>query len=340
VATTLLAASLPADARTWTGHVWHWISQIGTPDQAQAHPQTHHRHPHIKPHRVPAAKPVLATLPGSLIADTTPPPITAEANAYALHEWDGETTTLRAGATAKTPSWAAVQIDDLALAQACADGLFLVRGAPPGAPPNCGYPGGQTDLVLAWDRSRLKDAPTWADFWDVARHPGKRGLRADPRSTLEIALLADGVAPQDIYSTLATPTGTDRAFHKLDQLRPYIVWWSSAQDAARIMQTGSALMTSTPADEIAVSNAKPPPNFAAQWEQGLRQNVSWAIPRNVPSALATQTAAFLRDNAPHHDDSRSAPLPDAPALMMDGTFWQHHYAALNTRFQNWLGPNP
>ncbi len=29
--------------------------------------------------------------------------------------------------------------------------------------------------------------------------------------------MADGVAPQDVYKTLATPAGVDRAFKKLDR---------------------------------------------------------------------------------------------------------------------------
>ena len=36
---------------------------------------------------------------------------------------------------------------------------------------------------------------SWADFWDVKKFPGTRGLRRSAKYTLEIALLADGVAP-------------------------------------------------------------------------------------------------------------------------------------------------
>ena len=45
------------------------------------------------------------------------------------------------------------------------------------------------------------------------------------RGNLEFALIADGVAPGDVYKVLATSEGVDRAFRKLDQLKPYIVWW-------------------------------------------------------------------------------------------------------------------
>ena len=80
--------------------------------------------------------------------------------------------------------------------------------------------------VLAWDRGKFQGTPSWQDFWDIARVPGKRGLQRSPRGTLEIALLADGVAPGDVYRALRGDDGVQRAFRRLDQLLPYIVWWA------------------------------------------------------------------------------------------------------------------
>ncbi|MEX0758245.1 MAG: extracellular solute-binding protein, partial [Tistlia sp.] len=53
---------------------------------------------------------------------------------------------------------------------------------------------------------------TWAEFWDVEAFPGPRSLRDDPTDNLEYALLADGVAPEDLY-----PLDLDRAFAKMDE---------------------------------------------------------------------------------------------------------------------------
>ena len=50
--------------------------------------------------------------------------------------------------------------------------------------------------VLAWDKDKFHGSPSWGDFWDVAKLPGKRGLRRGVVGNLEIALLADGVAPE------------------------------------------------------------------------------------------------------------------------------------------------
>ena len=43
--------------------------------------------------------------------------------------------------------------------------------------------------------------------------------------------MADGVKPADVYKVLRTPEGVDRAFAKLDQIKPHAVWWTSSSKA-------------------------------------------------------------------------------------------------------------
>jgi putative spermidine/putrescine transport system substrate-binding protein len=58
----------------------------------------------------------------------------------------------------------------------------------------------------------------------VKGFPGTRALRNDPQTVLEAALLADGVPRDKLY-----PLDVDRAFKKLEQIKPDIaVWWTSA----------------------------------------------------------------------------------------------------------------
>ena len=65
--------------------------------------------------------------------------------------------------------------------------------------------------VLTYNTARLPNGRTsWADFWDVVKYPGKRGLKYAPEWTLEVALLADGVAPGDVNAVLNTQAGVDR----------------------------------------------------------------------------------------------------------------------------------
>jgi hypothetical protein len=53
--------------------------------------------------------------------------------------------------------------------------------------------------------------------------------------TLEFALMADGVPVKDVYKVLASKEGQDRAFKKLDELKPNIQWWEAgAQPPQRV----------------------------------------------------------------------------------------------------------
>ncbi len=101
---------------------------------------------------------------------------------------------------------------------------------------DCGVGAIVYNFVLAYDGDKIKDdAPkSWADFWDVKKCPGKRALRKGPKTNLEIALMADGVPPADVYKTLATPAGVDRAFKKLDaaEAQPDLVGKGLAAAAA------------------------------------------------------------------------------------------------------------
>ncbi|MDP6652824.1 MAG: extracellular solute-binding protein, partial [Gammaproteobacteria bacterium] len=64
--------------------------------------------------------------------------------------------------------------------------------------------------VPAYDKSKIKGNPTtMADFWDVEKYPGRRGLRKVPRVNLEWALMADGVPNEHIYHVLGTKAGQD-----------------------------------------------------------------------------------------------------------------------------------
>ena len=58
---------------------------------------------------------------------------------------------------------------------------------------------------------------SWADWWDVKKFPGARTMRNHPTDNLEFALIADGVPTDKLY-----PIDFDRAFKKLDQIKPHV----------------------------------------------------------------------------------------------------------------------
>ncbi len=99
--------------------------------------------------------------------------------------WDGGIDALRSQAKAPDNRWDLVMVDGDELATGCSEGLFekldwsAIGGKDhylPQAVSDCGVGAGVASLVLAWDRDKFPGTPDWADFWDVAKYPGKRGL--------------------------------------------------------------------------------------------------------------------------------------------------------------------
>jgi putative spermidine/putrescine transport system substrate-binding protein len=285
--------------------------------------------------------------------------------------WPGGVDTLRTRAKLPDNSWDVVLVDPEELSTGCGEGLFerldwaAIGGKDhyqPAAVSECGLGAFVVDTVLAWDKDKLPGAPTWADFWDVAKYPGKRGLHKGVRGNLEIALMADGVAPGDVYKTLATSDGVDRAFRKLDQLKPYIVWWSSNAEAAKILASGDVLMTSAPSGPVAALADQQHRNFGLQFSGGLFEMQSWAITKG--SRLVRTAEQFLYfiglpvieqrllqhsgdaamvkglvDSLPPEVAAVSASNPANlnNGLRIDSNFWRDNATKIRPRFDAWLG---
>ncbi len=93
-------------------------------------------------------------------------------------------------------------------------------------------------FVLGYNKKTFKaGAPkTWADLFDTKRFPGKRAFyKWSAPGVLEIALLADGVAPDKLY-----PLDIDRAFKKLDTIKSQIVWWTGGAQSQQLLASAEA----------------------------------------------------------------------------------------------------
>lgn len=183
--------------------------------------------------------------------------------------------------------------------------------------------------VLGYNTSKFGDNPpkTWADFWNVNDFPGRRALRNGPRPTLEIALLADGVEPKDLY-----PLDVDRAYEKLREIKPHInVWWSSGAETTQLMYDGEVDLM-----QIWDGRAK---NAIAEgakadfrWDQGIVEFAAFGIPKGSPNpqkamaflnemlnaegqagwATEYATGPLNTNFAKHMDPERLKELPTAP----------------------------
>lgn len=267
------------------------------------------------------------------------------------HGWNGQLADLQHFANLTHHAPAAAMMESSTLRIGC-NLKLLSRHQTDSSSSNCGQPSASIDYAMAWDKGRFENAPGWSDFWDVARHPGRRSLRRDPRITLEIALLADGVPANALYHVLATPEGVDHAFLKLEQLRPYIAWWSTPEEAGHILASGGALMGCVPTGEILGAPEPDRQRFGLYWQQRFLVQYGWGVPtaaaRN-PAALAfvswleqaVQQQAFANawPSLPSMTElntlaPRIGHIP--PAITVDDIFWENNLGKLTERFQHWM----
>lgn len=97
-------------------------------------------------------------------------------------------------------------------------------------------PGMSYSFVISNKADTDKKVPaTWAEFFDTTNFPGKRAVYNYPYGMLEIALLADGVAYEDLY-----PLDIDRALTKLETIRGDLVFWNSGAEMQQKLTSGEA----------------------------------------------------------------------------------------------------
>ena len=96
-------------------------------------------------------------------------------------------------------------------------------------------------VVLGYNTDATKGAVPegWADFFDTTKIPGKRGVwDYSEGGMLEFALMADGVAPADLY-----PLDLPRATAKLDTIKDDIVFWASGAESQELIGSGEVAMS-------------------------------------------------------------------------------------------------
>jgi putative spermidine/putrescine transport system substrate-binding protein len=220
--------------------------------------------------------------------------------------WNGGVGALRAKVEGGNSNWDVVQVEAEELELGCEEGLFeqldwsALGGKDkfiPAAVHECGVGAIVWTTLLTYDGARLKDGPkSWADFWNTEKFPGKRALRRGPKYTLEFALMADGVEPSQVYQTLGTDAGVERAFKKLDQLKSSIVWWEAGAQPQQLLASGEVVMTSAYNARIAAANKSDNRDFKIVWPGGVYAVDSWVILRDSPNkASGMDLIAFMSD---------------------------------------------
>ncbi|HFQ7786521.1 TPA: polyamine ABC transporter substrate-binding protein [Pseudomonas aeruginosa] len=265
-------------------------------------------------------------------------------------------------------SWDVVEVEAPELARGCEEGLFekldmAKVGDPadfvPGAVQPCGVGIFVWTTLLAYNPGKVAGSPQgWADFWDVKKFPGKRGLRWGAKYSLEFALMADGVAPKDVYGVLATKEGQDRAFKKLDEIKSSIQWWEAGAQPPQYLASGDVVMSSAYNGRIAAVQKES--NLKVVWNGGIYDFDAWAIPKGAKKREETlkfiafsvqpqQQKTYSENIAYGPANKQAVPLLDKALLKdmpttpeniqnqvaMDVTFWADYGEQLEQRFNAW-----
>jgi len=284
--------------------------------------------------------------------------------------YSGGLAKVKAMVDSKTVTWDVITVEDPELLRGCETGLFepvdwKVVGQQSefieGATSECGVGSYVWSTVIAYNQDTLTNGPkNWSDFWNVQKFPGKRGMRKGVKSNLEFALMADGVAPENVYELLETQAGVDRAFKKLDELKPHIQWWEAGAQPPEWLASGDVTMTTAYNGRITAAN-KEGKNFRVEWTGQVFSVDSFAVIKGSPNK--NQAMKFIgfasqpenQKNYPleipygptHKNAVKQVPadvakdLPTHPnnlkaALREDTLFWLDYQDELTQRFNAWV----
>jgi len=214
-----------------------------------------------------------------------------------------------------------------------------------------------TNLCCRGDRFPNGGPKTWADFWDVKRFPGNRGLCiSDSPRTLIFALLADGVPRDKLY-----PLDLDRAFRKLDEIKPHIkVWWREGNQSQQLIRDGEVdMMSIWNARATELKQQGVPVELV--WDGAMRSTSTWGVLKGSPNRkLAWEFIEFTCGAVPqaefgkrlyygpinpdafaHIPPEIAKQLPTYPAnkavsVTTDDRWEADHIAEIEQRFTQWV----
>lgn len=214
-------------------------------------------------------------------------------------------------------------------------------------------------MAYRTDKFGDKGPQNWADFWNVDKFPGRRGLFRDIDGVLEEALMADGVPPDQVYPL--DDAKVERGFKSLEKIKPHInVWWTTGAQLTQILQNGEVDMADAWGGRAYAAIAAGAP-VKLVYGQGTYGMDGWTIPKGTPKAdLARQFIRFTLEprqqaiyastvlNGPTNQKAfdfiaaeRAALLPTSPenlkGLATGGDiFWAKNKARLSERYLAWI----
>jgi putative spermidine/putrescine transport system substrate-binding protein len=303
------------------------------------------------------------------IRDAWLKPFAKETGIKVTEDTDPQVAKIRAMIDTKTVAWDVVTENSARLTRGIKLGVFekitpeMVdqKHVIPGARNEYGVPSEIFSTNVGFSTKAFpagKPQPvSFADFWDVVKFPGKRTLQDDPSAVIEAALIADGVAPGEVYKVLSTPAGIDRAMKQIEKIKPHVaMWWKNGAEPVNALGSGEVVMALgwNGRFQAGMDSGLP---IQMGWGNAVAQVGYFALVKGAPNRAEaiklmnyitapknqaefskyiaygpTTEAAF-----PLIDDARKQRLPSTPerlksALFMDSEFWDKNGPAITERY--------
>lgn len=217
--------------------------------------------------------------------------------------------------------WDVVQVESAEVARGCEEGLFLeldwerLGGQGrfiPGGASDCGMGVVVVSEVIAYRDDLVGDEkPTsLEDFFNLEKWPGARGMRDDVKYNLVRALIADGVPHDEVHAVLSTPEGLDRAFAKLDTIKPALQFWTAGAQAPERLAAGDLVMSIAYNGRVTNAQREGAENLKMIWDDHIAYLDQWVILADSPNvdlaydylefyADADRQIAYSRDKLPY-----------------------------------------
>ncbi len=294
-----------------------------------------------------------------------------------FEDYSGGVAEMKAQVESGNITWDAVDIEVIDLERACSEGLLEVLDHsdlpagddgtpatedfyPDAIASECGVGVIYWTIVFAYNDETIGGTKpeTVADFFDTAKIPGKRAMRKRPQVNMEWALIADGVAPADVYEVLATEEGQARAFAKLDTIKDDLVWFDSWSQAPQLLNDGGAVMVQSANGRIFAAIKEDGRPFHMVWDSHVFDLDVWSIVKGSPNkeaawefikyATSSKPLAGMPDVAYGPTRASSNQYVDASVvndlptshldkgLKADGIFWADFGESLGEKFNEWL----
>lgn len=191
---------------------------------------------------------------------------------------------------------------------------------------------------------------SWQDFWDTDRQPGMRAIPPYARFAMPIALLADGVKPEDLY-----PLDIERALASVDKIKDDLILWETSSQAPQLLRSGEAVYVAT------YDNVFAEDGFVVNYGPGIWDIAYFVMPKGAPNpelamkllhemskvenqvraSEVTAIAGASPSLMDHVDPAIAAKMPTSPALRetqawSDRNWWAENGEEAEKRWSEYL----